>query len=516
MKSICSMVLFRRFMVCILFVFVLVAFISFTGTATAVYAETFTVTSTSDDILVEGSLRYAIKTATSEDVITFELEYPAIITLNEQLSIDHGLTIQGPGADLLAVSGGGKCRVFYIEDTTESVDISGISIVSGDAEQYEHSSGGGIYNLSDYLTVDNCRFSGNYAEIGGGMYNFSSSPEVINCVLNGNIAEDIGSTYGGGIFNSQSSPKVSSCTFYNNYAISSNFGDSYGGGIANSDGSNPVVTNCTFSGNMAKCGGGLYNLSSNPIVTNCTFSLNSADYGGGMYSFNACSPTVTNCIFWDSNGGEIYIDPDEFSPSIPQLSFCVVQSNDVGNGTISNDIISADPNLQDLADNGGPTCTCALGEGSSAIDAGMTIAEVSTDQRGAPRPEDVSFDIGAYEDGLEVYEITATCSEGGAISPTEAHTLAGIEDEVFYLIPDEGYVIEAVYVDEGVVSYDKASNTYTFHNVSADHEISADFQPSASDYDMITGNSDGCNVSALPGMTLLVVLPLLFLSGKMK
>src|SRR6056297_566718 len=228
-----------------------------------------------------------------------------------------------------------------------------------------------------------------------------------------------------------------------------------------------------------------------------------------MYSFNACSPTVTNCIFWDSNGGEIYIDPDEFSPSIPQLSFCVVQSNDVGNGTISNDIISADPNLQDLADNGGPTCTCALGEGSSAIDAGMTIAEVSTDQRGAPRPEDVSFDIGAYEDGLEVYEITATCSEGGAISPTEAHTLAGIDDEVFYLIPDEGYVIEAVYVDEGVVSYDKASNTYTFHNVSADHEISADFQLSASDDDdMINVNSDGCNISTLPGIAMWLVLPL--------
>src|SRR6056297_918230 len=162
MKSICSMVLFRRFMVSMLFVFVLVAFISFTGTATAVYAETFTVTSTSDDILVEGSLRYAIKTATSEDVITFELEYPAIITLNEQLSIDHGLIIQGPGAELLTVSGGGKCRVFYIEDTTDSVDISGISIVSG-YEGSDSSRGGGLYNLSDYLTVDNCRFSGNYA-----------------------------------------------------------------------------------------------------------------------------------------------------------------------------------------------------------------------------------------------------------------------------------------------------------------------------------------------------------------
>jgi len=510
MKSSCSPVSFRHSIVFMFFAVFLVAFIAFTGTS--VFADTLTVTTDSDDILDEGSFRYAIQTATSQDIITFDLDYPAIITLDEQLSIDHGLTIQGPGAELLTVSGGGKCRVFYIEDTTESVDISGISIVSGDAEQYEHSSvGGGIFNLSDYLTVDNCRFSGNYAEIGGGMYNFSSSPEVINCVLNGNIAEDIGSTYGGGIFNSQSSPKVSSCTFYNNYAISSNFGDSYGGGIANSDGSNPVVTNCTFSGNMAKCGGGLYNLSSNPIVTNCTFSLNSADYGGGMYSFNACTPTVTNCIFWDINGGEIYIDPDEFSPSIVKLSFCVVQGNDVGNGTISNDIISADPELELLADNGGPTWTCALGEGSSAIDSGKSVVSLTTDQRGAPRPfNDGSFDIGAYESGLEVYEITATCSDGGTISPTEAHSLGnGTEDEVFYLMPAEGYEIETVYVDDvAIESSEIINNAFTFEDVTANHSIHADFKPGF--------DGDGCNITSLPGVGILLMLPLLFLSRKMK
>ncbi len=418
MKNSCSRIPFRHSIAFMFFAFVLVAFIAFTGTAKAVYAQTLTVTTTSDDVLDTGSLRYSIENATSQDIISFDLDYPATIILAEQLSIDHGLTVQGPVADLLKVSGNDTCRVFYV-DTAESVDISGISIVSGDADN-----GGGMYNLNSSLTL----------------------------------------------------------------------------------------TDCTFSGNSGSYGGGLYNNYSDPIVRNCTFTSNSADDGGGMYNSNS-SPTVTNCIFWDSTGEEIYNYPDVTYPSTPNLSFCVVQSNDVGDGTISSDITSADPELESLADNGGPTWTCALREGSSAIDAGITIAEINKDQRGAPRPYGSSFDIGACESGLEVYVITATCSDGGTISPLEAHTLAGVEDEVFYLLPDEGYKIEAVYVDDEAVSYDEACNTYTFQNVTGNHVISVDFSPRADNNDRDT---DGCNISLLPGIGLLLMLPLIFLSRKMK
>ncbi len=49
---------------------------------------------------------------------------------------------------------------------------------------------------------------------------------------------------------------------------------------------------CCYSG---VGGGGMYYIYSSPTVTNCTFSGNSADYGGGM--FNDCplsSPTGIN------------------------------------------------------------------------------------------------------------------------------------------------------------------------------------------------------------------------------
>ena len=61
------------------------------------------------------------------------------------------------------------------------------------------------------------------------------------------------------------------------------------------------------------------------------------------------------------------------------------------------DLINTDPLLGPLADNGGPTFTQALLPGSPAIDAGVAVAGVTTDQRGVPRPQGTAPDIGAFE-----------------------------------------------------------------------------------------------------------------------
>ncbi|MGI6253255.1 MAG: choice-of-anchor Q domain-containing protein [Aminivibrio sp.] len=60
-------------------------------------------------------------------------------------------------------------------------------------------------------------------------------------------------------------------------------------------------------------------------------------------------------------------------------------------------ILDADPKLGPLADNGGPTQTCAPGKGSSAIDAGTAEGAPPTDQRGVKRPQGGGIDIGAVE-----------------------------------------------------------------------------------------------------------------------
>ncbi len=363
--------------------------------------------------------------------------------------------------------------------------------------------GGGMRNQNSSPTVTNCTFTSNTGSAGGGMANYYSSSTIIACTFSSNAA----TSGGGGMYNYydylETSPTVIGCTFSGNIATS-------GGGMSNNFSPSPTVINCTFSGNTASrdwCGG-MRNYESSPSVTNCTFTGNTApNYAFGMFNagnVKGSSPIVRNCIFWDIDGEEIYNSPG----SVPTLSFCIVQSNDVGGGTISNDIISADPRLETLADNGGPTWTCALSDDSPALDTGLTILEISTDQRGAPRPyPGGSFDIGAYESGVGFYTITATWSEGGTITPEVAHTLAGIEEEVFYLLPDEGYEIEAVQVDDVPVSYDEGNNTYTFEPVSQSHDIYASFVLIEDEDD----NGGGCNISAIPAMGFLLLVPLMFL-----
>lgn len=61
------------------------------------------------------------------------------------------------------------------------------------------------------------------------------------------------------------------------------------------------------------------------------------------------------------------------------------------------DTLKADPLLQPLGDNGGPTLTHALAAGSPAIDTGANASHLEYDQRGAPRVAGAATDIGALE-----------------------------------------------------------------------------------------------------------------------
>ena len=94
-----------------------------------VQAATLTVTSTADS--GAGSLRQAIADAVSGDTIDFALDgCPCTITLTSgELVIDKSLTIQGPGANLLAVSGNSATRVFSV--TADDVEMVGLHITRG-------------------------------------------------------------------------------------------------------------------------------------------------------------------------------------------------------------------------------------------------------------------------------------------------------------------------------------------------------------------------------------------------
>ena len=155
-------------------------------------AATITVTSTADS--GTGSLRDTLAAASSGDNINFSVT--GTITLRGgPLTIDKSLTISGPGASDLAISGNHTDGVFVVKSGA-TVTVSGLTIENGKA--LNGGGGGGISNLG-ILTVTNSAVTGNSAlNFGGGIENFGTLT-LTNSTVAGNTA---GCCHGGGIGNS--------------------------------------------------------------------------------------------------------------------------------------------------------------------------------------------------------------------------------------------------------------------------------------------------------------------------
>ena len=281
------------------------------------------------------------------------------------------------------------------------------------------SAGGGIWNVDSTVTINHALFSGNTAHFGGGIMNSTSALILSDAVFQNNNAY----YYGGGVRNSGN---IGNNVTITDTSFSGNTAGLAGGGFLNmySDANTVALTNMTFSGNHADLGGGFGNLASTNTVitlTNVTFKDNSADYyGGGAYirngsstlnnvTFNGntavtsggaldndgASPLIQNSVFW-GDSSEIANDSN-YGVSAPVIKDSVISTGCPAGATCTN-IITKDPKLGSLQDNGGLTQTMALGVGSSAIDAGGKNSTcAASDQRGVTRPQGSGCDIGAYE-----------------------------------------------------------------------------------------------------------------------
>jgi len=170
------------------------------------------------------------------------------------------------------------------------------------------------------------------------------------------------------------------------------------GGAFYNDG-NLTITNSTLSSNTAtRDGGGIYN-GGTLTVTNSTLSGNTAsNKGGGIYNFNA-TLAIANTIIANSTSGGDYAG----SGTVHVTSPSTAANNLVSQGSFSwaTTKTSAQINLGTLSNNGGPTQTLALLNGSVAI--GAASASISNappingcDQRGFSRSS-TTPSIGAYE-----------------------------------------------------------------------------------------------------------------------
>ena len=237
-----------------------------------------------------GSLRQAIIDVCPGGTITFD---PVVtsIPLASQLEINKSLSITGPGASALTVSGNNVTNIFVV-DTGNTVTISGMTISNGKSVGV---AGPGVRN-DGTLTLDKVVVTGNTATVatdGGGIYN-QGALTITNSTISNNT-EAIGG-FGAGI----ESAGAAATVMMINCTVSGNTGGSEGGGIRNSGGTFTII-NSTISGNSVNFGavpadatgqgGGIYN-NATLIVTNSTISGNNANADGGGI-FNTATGTAT-------------------------------------------------------------------------------------------------------------------------------------------------------------------------------------------------------------------------------
>ena len=349
-----------------------------------------------------GDLRYVINQAnanlnTDGSLIQFDqtvFNSPQTITLSSPLILSEtkgSEVINGPGADLVTVSGNTAVEVFQVKGGV-TASLSGLTVSGGSAYL-----GGGIDN-NGTLTAVNDTIANNVATgNGGGIYS-NGTLTVINSTIANNLAY-----LGGGIDNNGTLAAVND-TIANNSATAS------GGGISNDSQGTLTVTNSTIANDSATYGGGIYN-DGTLTVTNSTFASNSATSGGGAIYNNNTLTAVNDTIAYntvasgyggglDVYGGTATLDntivalntragtPNDISLSFGTVNTTNSDNNLIGtggsggltNGVNGNLVGVTSPGLGTLASNGGPTQTMALLPGSPAIDAGDVSNAPATDQ----------------------------------------------------------------------------------------------------------------------------------------
>ena len=192
-------------------------------------------------------------------------------------TIRHALELiyAQPGTPLTIFIGSGE---FSPSTTGEVFPLPGLrdvhfkGISEADSVLNAEQTGGVIFLYrDDNAVVEDLTISGGSAARGGGLYCHGCNPVIRNCTFSGNTAD----TYklrGGGMFSHKA---------------------------------NPFVSNCTFWGNWAQEGGGLYSYKSQLAMENCVFMFNYGDsHGGGIASeYNEQGTYSSNCVFINNSAG---------------------------------------------------------------------------------------------------------------------------------------------------------------------------------------------------------------------
>ena len=285
----------------------------------------------------------------------------------------------------------------------------------------QDAAGGAIYALGE-LTLSHSTVSGSTAYSsgrfadGGGAFTHGAA-YLDYSAISGNVASGGLGSFGGGLVVGSVGSLTS--TIYDS-TIDGNQADVAGGleisGIATYNAA-VTITDSTISGNIANGYAAAGYFRGSLTLTASTIAFNLSSFGPGIELAAQGVPiTIESSIV--ANNGRTGFDYDigaqGYAVAIGGSHSLVMYAATAV--TLPADTIDADPLLQPLADNGGPTRTHALGDGSPAIDTGDNTEGSPFDQRGNgfPRVVGAFADIGAFERQSSTDTIFADGFDGGA------------------------------------------------------------------------------------------------------
>jgi hypothetical protein len=235
-----------------------------------------------------------------------------------------------------------------------------------------------------------------------------------------------GAGLGGAIFNNGGTISISNSTFYGNSATGGAGGEygapgaGYGGAVFNRNGALTIVNSTLAENTVSDAGTAVYVVQDGDLLGNGNGSGSSTAYASAM---------IYNSILWSTNSGHT-----DFAQSV----WAMGEGTNGGAGNLIGSqknffggiVSTANPNLNPLAFNGGPTETCTFGSSSPAwqtanVGAAMQ-AGLKGDQRGNARFTSAGLlDIGAVQNSTTATTgstITSLLADRGNQNPSDTFT----------------------------------------------------------------------------------------------
>ena len=313
------------------------------------------------------------------------------------------VVLEGHGAALVRSDSEKVSNFRFFEVAEEgSLSLKRVTLRNGGGRQFSY--GGAVLNKGMLAAYDSI-FEGNSADQGGALYTLGKT-QISGCLLHENTAERSGGALAA--------------------MISSPSGDPA-----------PVIeiTNTTITANKARYGYALA-LTGSAQIINSTIA-------GNLPVDSSADPKTAIAL---SNSPVVEIGNSILISGI--YANCDGEINDLG-GNVQSDvlpvcatssIVAGDLLLNDLRDNGGPTSTMALSDGSPAAGIAVGVYCPPADQRGAARTNSAaSCDAGAYETGgMVTSQITVNPDA------SKAGTLAEVNISLTYSMKEAVNALELV------------------------------------------------------------------------